>query len=170
MQALTLIAVLVICVQYKLIRIIKSIVIRFEQKIMKESEDMQGTLTQIDPLHFLQIMEKNKCVITHAAKQIGISRVAIYNYIKRHNLEDEITKLRFAYVEQLIDKAEGVIEYAMEQKEEDLTNSIKASVFLLNNLGKSRGYAHPIVENRFNKEFDTMDTNIQRVHEESEEE
>ncbi len=89
-------------------------------------------------------LKKRNGVITEAAKEFGVDRHTLAKRIHQDkDLEDLSLELRCNLVEQRLDCAEDTIAFAIEQRKNDLGNALKASFFMLNNLGKKRGYNHP---------------------------
>ena len=83
--------------------------------------------------------------MVRVARYLGCSHEAIYTRMRSDpELKAELAKAREAFVESLCDKAEDVLIYALEQRE-DLTNAMKSAMYSLNNQGKQRGYS-PLTE------------------------
>ena len=77
----------------------------------------------------------------------------------------ELEEVRYAFNQALMDKSENVFDAALDGHEEDMTNALKAATFIMNNLGKERGYAHPNqVLGPLQASFDTLNSSIVKMH------
>lgn len=92
----------------------------------------------------IEALEKNDGKIRKTAQYLNVTHMTIYSYLNKHPAVKEVADaLRNGYTNNLLDKAEDVFEFALDGKEEDLSNAIKSAIFVCNNLGRDRGYNHP---------------------------
>jgi len=86
-------------------------------------------MKMIDETEIVQALHDGKGNITNAAKRLGISRMTLYEKMKKdENLRTELQHAR----EQLCDLAENVIYEQLEQ------GSLKAAIFVLQHLGRKK--------------------------------
>ncbi len=91
--------------------------------------------------NIIDALKECKGVVTHAANKLKITRQCIYNIIKENeDMKPLLAEMREEYEEELLDAAEDVITYALNNKENDLTNAMKAAYFALNNKGSKRNW------------------------------
>lgn len=85
-------------------------------------------------------------------RDFGVDRHTVYKYVNSDpEFRELAAEMRKQYVEILLDNAEDTLAYALSVRGTDLTNSLKASFFTLNNQGKSRNYNHPNAPDTSNK-------------------
>ena len=92
---------------------------------------------------FVTALKQNKGVVSRVCKSLDICHNSVHKLIAEYELKELLDNLRNNYKTTLLDDAEDNLAYAMQQRDKDLNNTLKASFFVLNNLGKERGYAHP---------------------------
>jgi hypothetical protein len=107
-------------------------------------------------------IKKTNGVLYRTAQHLNIARYTLYRRIQEdEELQQLIIDIRNDYIEKKLDIAEETNLSAMEKRDKDMTNALKASFFVLNNLGKKRGYNHP-------RSNDTpASDNLEEIHEAS---
>lgn len=92
----------------------------------------------------IDILKKRNGVVSLAAQDLGINRHTLTKKIQEDSdLQETLGQLRNDFVEQKLDSAEDTIAFAIHQRDTDLGSALKAAFFILNNLGRRRGYVHP---------------------------
>jgi hypothetical protein len=87
--------------------------------------------TKVSQDEVISAMRQTMGNISLAARRLGVSRVTIYNYIKRYK---KVKEAHEEFREQAIDNAESALQRAV------LNGEGWAVCFTLKTLGKSRGY------------------------------
>ena len=98
---------------------------------------------------------KHNGVMRKVAEELNCSHDCIYRHFNKYpSLKSILEQYRYGRKERVLDSSEDVLLYAVEEcKEKDLTNSLKAAFFFLNNRGKDRGYTPlPEVSNQAKEE------------------
>lgn len=91
-----------------------------------------------------QAFVKNLGKITYACKSLGVTHSALTRYIERNpHVREFVKDLRCEYVETRLDAAEAVLDALLKRHEIDPKTALQSAIYILNNLGKERGYAHP---------------------------
>jgi hypothetical protein len=102
----------------------------------------QGVPLDIPKSVIIDSIKKRKGVVTYVCKDLDICHDTALKYI---NADPELKQLladqRHSYDEYLCDKSESVLVYALNRCETDLSNALGSAKYILNNKGKSRGYA-----------------------------
>jgi DNA-binding PucR family transcriptional regulator len=85
---------------------------------------------------------KHHGVVTQAAKELGVVRQTLSVKIaETPELQAILPGLREQLVERKVDVAEETLDWVMSLKDKDVSNTLKATMFTLNNLARKRGYA-----------------------------
>ena len=101
---------------------------------------------QIDPTLMLTTLKKNKGRLLSAARELDIDVVTLRKHFNStEELKEELRSARNNYIEWRLDKCEEVMDKLLENVDDDPNNAFKSSQYILNNLGRERGYAHPEV-------------------------
>lgn len=99
--------------------------------------------------------------------KMGVYSTTLINYIKRDpELSNYLSEIRETYKEKLVGQAEEVFEYAMDNKEEDLNNAMKAATYVCDNLGTMYGY-NKVANNsheELKRSFDQLNSAIGAIH------
>jgi predicted transcriptional regulator len=89
----------------------------------------------------ISALKKHGGIVTRAAIELGVARWVLSKYLSKHKEFDELKEdLRQNFRAQLCDKAETALEEILTQNE-DTTNRLRSAQYILNNLGKERGYS-----------------------------
>lgn len=105
---------------------------------------ISGVTWKASKKDIIDTLKKRNGVISRAANDLGVHRHTLTKRIcEDADLQELIAVLRNDFIEQKLDDAEETVLFAMNRREEDLGNALKASFFVLNNLGRHRGYVHP---------------------------
>lgn len=82
--------------------------------------------------------------VTAAAKEIlKVDPQTLYQYISDNpDIKPTLEHFRELRRERELDNCEDILDYICNLKEKDTTNSLKATIYKLNNLGKNRKYNH----------------------------
>lgn len=99
---------------------------------------------QVTKTEILSALKKNQGIMTYTARELGIS----YNTLKKYTdmdpeLRDALKQQRQEYIEGRKDKAEKVLDYLIGNLKNNPKLAFNSAVYVLNNQGKDRGYAHP---------------------------
>ena len=101
-----------------------------------------GVPFNIDKATIVETIKKRKGVITHICKDLHVCHGTMLKHI---NLDPELKELldetRHEFSESLCDMAENTLAFAMNNRDTDPGNALGSAKFILNNLGKKRGYA-----------------------------
>ena len=125
-----------------------------------------GCIWEPDEDRVIEVLEKVNGRLYKAIPIFGVNTRTLTNYLKRHpRVMKELEEVRYAFNQALMDKSENVFDAALDGHEEDMTNALKAATFIMNNLGKERGYAHPNqVLGPLQASFDTLNSSIVKMH------
>ncbi len=89
----------------------------------------------------VESIKKHKGVVTHMCKELHAQHGTLIKYINNDpELKQMLLEARHAYAEELCDYSEEGILYTVKQRE-DLSSCISAAKFVLNNIGRKRGYS-----------------------------
>lgn len=92
-----------------------------------------------------EAIKKARGRVTHAAKALSISHNTIYTKLNEDpELWECVHEARKANDEYMLDMAEDTLLHAISKRDDDGTNALKSSFFILNNKGRGRGYNPPI--------------------------
>ena len=106
----------------------------------------QGVPCQYTSSEIREAIEKHKGRLCPASKSLGIKYDTIRKYVDREPaLRELVDDLRKGYIETILDTAEDCLSDAMDNRQADMSNALKASMFFLNNQGKPRGYNPPTI-------------------------
>lgn len=82
--------------------------------------------------------------MTQTCKALDCAYVTLQKKIAADpELQELLSNLRHQFDDELLNGAESVLQLALKKANEDLTNSLKATFFILNNKGRPRGYTPP---------------------------
>lgn len=114
-----------------------------------------GIPFDIPPARIVQSIKSQKGVVTGICKELDICWHTYAKHIRDVPEYKELIELaRHDYDDTLCDLAENALARALRQ-EEDMSASLKAAQFVLNNRGRKRGYKPPAMqvdEKEFNHE------------------
>jgi len=100
-----------------------------------------------DKQQIIQCLINEHGRITNAADALDVQYVTLKRYIDKHpDLVQLLDEIRQARVYKLTHAAEDTLDTAIQNKDADMTNALKASFYVLNNLGRRLGYAHEAVK------------------------
>lgn len=89
----------------------------------------------------IDMLKKHNGLIIRAAQEFKIHRQTLGKKIKEDpELVELVENLKYDYQEGLLDLAEEALNYALEQKNQDINAALKSAFFTLNSRGQSRGY------------------------------
>jgi len=114
-----------------------------------------GVLLDIPKEVLVCALKKNKGVLSRVGVSLDICRDSVRKLVVKHDLQELLDTLRCNYKNTLLDDAEDNLSFAMQQRDKDLNNALKASFFVLNNMGRERGYTPPTA--RVNPDGSTPD-------------
>ena len=140
----------------------------------------------IKGLHIYQTNEKSEIldaiknqggILLYVAKSLGCSPQTLYELRAFDpDIEEAFKEARRQHIEAKSDLAENVIHKLM-KKIDDVPDdkdfgklALSAAQYHLNNMGKSRGYAHPQDNNPLEKKLEEIDANIKKASKEDKEE
>lgn len=93
----------------------------------------------------LESIKKRQGVIVNISKDLDVCYETCLKHIRLdQELSDELDRQRNAYKEELCDLAENTLKSALIQTK-DLPSALSSSKFVLNNLGRKRGYTPPTI-------------------------
>ncbi len=108
-----------------------------------------GVLWKGKKTAIIDTLKKRNGVVSLAAKDFGINRHTLTKRIQEDSeLQELVERLRNDFVEQRLDSAEDTIIFALQRRDIDLSNALRAAFFVLNNLGRRRGYVPPRLAER----------------------
>ena len=97
-------------------------------------------------VEIVEALVKHEGRMCPAAKSLGLCYQTVKNFYDAHeDIKQLVDDMRKDFEETLLDSAESVLVFAMNRKDEDMTNALKATIFTLNNKGKPRGYHPPVI-------------------------
>ena len=100
----------------------------------------QGVPNNLSKTAITSSLKENKGRITYAARQLNVAHCTLRKRINEDpELVELLSQLRHEYEENLLDSAENTLDVSV-NKHEDMQSALKATFFILNNKGKSRGY------------------------------
>ena len=102
-------------------------------------------------------LKRHKGVVTRVCKEVGIVSSTYYK-IMAENPDIKVVQdtARQDYEVHQLDEAESTLMYAIGKREEDLTNALKSTFFILNNKGAERGYSPKNNPNRVEVSSDAI--------------
>ena len=99
---------------------------------------------------------KHQGMVSYAAKEIGCHHGTLLRYLENNPEMAAIREeARKGYIEKRLDVCESVLDILASKVNTDPSNAYKSSVYILNNLGKKRGYAHPKAQ-EVNQDYDEL--------------
>ena len=105
-----------------------------------------GVALKITDSELVNAITKHKGKLSYAARELNIHYVTLRKYTDdKPEIVQLIADLRNGYDVNLLDKAENVLEFAMDKMDTDINAALKSSMFVLNNKGKDRGYNPPSI-------------------------
>jgi hypothetical protein len=110
----------------------------------------------------IESIVKHKGVLVRIAKDFGVERNTIRRKINEDpELIEELANARKDYIENLCDDAEDVLSMALKKADVDTNNGLKSAFYILNNLGRDRGYTPPAqainpVDENYLKRFELL--------------
>lgn len=91
-----------------------------------------------------EAIKKARGRLTHASKYLSVHHSTLYHKLNANpHLWECVHETRKANDEYMLDMAEDTLLHAISKRDEDGTNALKSSFFILNNKGRSRGYNPP---------------------------
>lgn len=94
---------------------------------------------------FIIAFERCGGILEQAAAELGVTTKCIHDHMRKNpSVREELNQIRRRYQYRMLDRAEKVLNDSMDQ-EEDPNLAFRSSVYVLNNLGRDRGYSHPEV-------------------------
>lgn len=96
-----------------------------------------------DAQHVIEALEDNNGHVSTAARSLCVSYSTLNTWLKKHPEVMEVkNELGDVYRNVMLDKAENVVERAMDMADEDIKAALKAAFFVLMQRGDDRGYCH----------------------------
>lgn len=96
-----------------------------------------------EPQAVIEALEDNNGHVSTAARSLCVSYSTLNTWLKKHPEVLEIkNELSDVYRNVMLDKAESVVEQAMDMADEDIKAALKAAFFVLMQRGDDRGYCH----------------------------
>lgn len=90
-------------------------------------------------------IEKTKGVVVRASELLCLSPRALHEILsEKPHLRTALREIRRQFQYEMVDQSEQVLCKSIYQ-EEDLSLALRAATYILNNLGRDRGYCHPEV-------------------------
>jgi len=113
-------------------------------------------------VEILASIKKHKGIISAIAHHLDCSCQTIYNLMARDpDIKNAMETARSNLIESRLDLAESVVAKIMGRHEEKPGVALSASMYLLNNLGNVRGYAHPDKKtDKIGETIESIDGNI----------
>lgn len=91
----------------------------------------------------LAIIKKHDGKISYIAKELGCHHDTIYKYFERNpDVKEFREQVQKDYLDKRLDVCESVLDILVAKVHEDPGNALKSTIYTLNNLGKTRNYAH----------------------------
>jgi len=104
---------------------------------------ISGVKLNITKNSLVAALKRAHGVKSDVCKALDIAHPTLQKYITEFSLHDLVAELRESFCEELLDSAENVLVHAFRVKDTDLANALKATLFVLNNKGRARGYTPP---------------------------
>ena len=99
---------------------------------------------QVESALIISTLKKNNGVISKAARELGLHRDTLTAFFNSsEELKEILKKARLDYVTSRLDICEEVMDTLMTRIDDDPNHAFKSAMYILNNHGKDRGYAHP---------------------------
>lgn len=104
---------------------------------------VKGSYCDLDKVTIMTTLKANNGMLSYAADDLKVCRLTLRRRIKDDpELVAYLADLRADYVERKLDRAERRIDKCVELDDKpDI--ALRAAIYNLNNLGRSRNYAHP---------------------------
>jgi hypothetical protein len=101
----------------------------------------QGVKFDRSKFEILEAIKKHNGKLTRAARELNCN----YDTIRKYTDDDPevvqlIKNLRQQYKEDMCDSAEDTLKDAIDGRNVDMTSALKSAFYVLNNLGRERGY------------------------------
>ena len=97
----------------------------------------------------ITVLKECKGVLTHAAKKFDVTPLTLRRKVQQDDELVELLKnLREDYETVMLDMAENCVAFAMSQQTKRPEQALKASFFVLNSKGKTRGWSNTFTDNQ----------------------
>lgn len=89
------------------------------------------------------LIKKHEGKISYVSKELGCCYQTLLDYMERHpDVKQVREEAQKAYLNKRLDNCETALDIVLSKIHTDPQNALKSAIYTLNNLGKSRGYAH----------------------------
>lgn len=104
---------------------------------------IQGVKCTLTISDFKNAIIKSRGRVVQAAKMVDLDRTTFHTKITEYGLRDLLAEARTHYEEDIVDISEDFNEWAIQHKEEMPSLAQRSAFYILDNIGKKRGYNQP---------------------------